>query len=39
MAAVLSKGYETGYECGPGKVIAGILKRVDRKAQIVNVEV
>jgi [acyl-carrier-protein] S-malonyltransferase len=39
MADVLSRGYETGYECGPGKVVAGILKRVDRKAQITNVEV
>lgn len=36
---VLSKGYEQGYECGPGKVVAGIMKRIDRKAAITNVEV
>ncbi|KAG5192095.1 malonyl-CoA:ACP transacylase [Tribonema minus] len=39
MAEVLKRGYERGYECGPGKVVAGILKRVDRKAEITNVEV
>ncbi|CAM9226115.1 unnamed protein product [Choristocarpus tenellus] len=36
---VLGKGYEYGFECGPGKVVAGILKRVDKKAQITSVEV
>ncbi|CAM9170527.1 unnamed protein product [Hapterophycus canaliculatus] len=36
---VLGNGFECGYECGPGKVVAGILKRVDRKAQMTNIEV
>lgn len=36
---VLGNGFECGYECGPGKVVAGIMKRVDRKAQMTNIEV
>ena len=33
-------GYEAGYELGPGKVLSGIMKRVDKKAPaITNVEV
>lgn len=39
LANVMEKGFENGYECGPGKVVAGILKRVDKKAQMTNVEV
>lgn len=39
LANVMSKGLEHGYECGPGKVVAGILKRVDKKAQMTNIEV
>jgi malonyl CoA-acyl carrier protein transacylase len=39
VADVLGRGYERGFECGPGKVIAGILKRVDKKAAITNIEV
>lgn len=39
LANVMGKGFEHGYECGPGKVVAGILKRVDKKAQMTNVEV
>lgn len=39
LANVMGKGFEYGYECGPGKVVAGILKRVDKKAQMTNVEV
>jgi hypothetical protein len=31
--------YEAGYELGPGKVIAGIMKRIDRKAVITNVDI
>ncbi|CAK9109705.1 unnamed protein product [Durusdinium trenchii] len=27
-----SGGFEKGYECGPGKVIAGIMKRIDKAA-------
>lgn len=36
---VMGKGFEHGYECGPGKVVAGILKRVDKKAQMTNIQV
>lgn len=39
LANVMAKGFEYGYECGPGKVVAGILKRVDKKAQMTNIEV
>lgn len=35
--ALLDKGMEKGYEVGPGKVIAGIVKRIDKKADITNV--
>ncbi|XP_010521989.1 PREDICTED: uncharacterized protein LOC104800771 [Tarenaya hassleriana] len=34
---LLSKGLQKSYELGPGKVIAGIIKRVDRSAEIENV--
>lgn len=39
LANVMGKGFEYGYECGPGKVVAGILKRVDKKAHMTNIEV
>ncbi|CAK0882573.1 unnamed protein product, partial [Prorocentrum cordatum] len=28
--ALIAAGFETGYELGPGKVIAGIMKRIDK---------
>ena len=39
MKGLISGGMETGYELGPGKVLAGIMKRIDKKATVVNVEV
>jgi [acyl-carrier-protein] S-malonyltransferase len=27
------------YELGPGKVLAGIMKRVDKAANVINVEI
>ena len=40
MKELVSVGYEAGYELGPGKVLSGIMKRVDKKAPaITNVEV
>uniref|UniRef100_A0A7S3ZET9 Malonyl-CoA:ACP transacylase (MAT) domain-containing protein n=1 Tax=Lotharella globosa TaxID=91324 RepID=A0A7S3ZET9_9EUKA len=39
MAAMLESDFEQAYEIGPGKVLAGILKRFDKKAQIENIEV
>nr|AQS99264.1 Acyl carrier protein s-malonyltransacylase [Gambierdiscus excentricus] len=32
MQSMVAGGFEKGYELGPGKVIAGILKRIDRGA-------
>jgi len=39
MDLMLSSGFEKAYELGPGKVTAGILKRFDKTATCVNVEV
>ena len=39
MTEMVSNGFEEGYELGPGKVLAGIMKRVDKKAKITNIEV
>ncbi|GBF89603.1 hypothetical protein Rsub_02321 [Raphidocelis subcapitata] len=38
LKTLLEKGLEKSYEVGPGKVIAGIMKRIDKKAEITNVE-
>mmetsp|Transcript_11886 Transcript_11886/g.23049 ORF Transcript_11886/g.23049 Transcript_11886/m.23049 type:complete len:410 (+) Transcript_11886:66-1295(+) len=32
METMVAGGFEKGFECGPGKVIAGIVKRVDKAA-------
>lgn len=34
---LLTKGLKKSYELGPGKVIAGIFKRMDKKAEIENI--
>ncbi|XP_010469886.1 PREDICTED: uncharacterized protein LOC104749872 [Camelina sativa] len=34
---LLSKGLQSSYELGPGKVIAGIFKRVDKSASVENI--
>ena len=39
MGDLVEGGMETGYELGPGKVLAGIMKRVSKKTSMVNVEV
>ena len=40
MTDLVAKGYDKGYELGPGKVLSGIMKRVDKKAPAIeNVEV
>ena len=39
MASMLEHGLEQAYELGPGKVTAGILKRIDRSASCTNVQV
>lgn len=39
MNLVLSRGFVKAYECGPGKVTAGILKRFDKNVDVTNIEV
>jgi [acyl-carrier-protein] S-malonyltransferase len=34
---MLADGYDTFYEIGPGRVLAGLLKRIDRKAAITHI--
>ena len=39
MRGLLAKGVEKFYELGPQRVIAGLLKRVERKMECVNIQV
>ncbi|GBG81745.1 hypothetical protein CBR_g33923 [Chara braunii] len=39
LKTLLERGMAQSYELGPGKVIAGILKRIDRKIPVTNVSV
>eukprot|EP00804_Cyclotella_cryptica_P000439 CCRYP_019924-RA/>CCRYP_019924-RA protein AED:0.04 eAED:0.04 QI:94/1/1/1/1/1/2/1220/406 len=39
MESMLSHGFERAMELGPGKVTAGVLKRVNKSAECTNVEV
>ncbi|KAK9862105.1 hypothetical protein WJX84_002827 [Apatococcus fuscideae] len=39
MKTLLEKGMENSYEIGPNKVIAGIMKRIDKKHSIQNIQV
>ena len=39
VASVLAHGFERATELGPGKVTAGVLKRIDKSAECTNVEV
>lgn len=36
-AEVLRRNFQKGYELGPGKVISGIFKRIDKSAEVVNI--
>eukprot|EP01023_Acetabularia_acetabulum_P047147 TRINITY_DN4951_c0_g1_i5.p2 TRINITY_DN4951_c0_g1~~TRINITY_DN4951_c0_g1_i5.p2 ORF type:complete len:356 (-),score=82.11 TRINITY_DN4951_c0_g1_i5:152-1219(-) len=36
---LLEKGMENSYELGPGKVIAGIMKRIDKTQAVTNISV
>ena len=38
MRGLLAAGVTKFYEIGPQRVLAGLLKRVDRKAEIVNIQ-
>ncbi|MCL2390655.1 MAG: ACP S-malonyltransferase [Endomicrobia bacterium] len=35
---IISSGFETFIEIGPGKVLAGLLKRIDRSKKALNIE-
>jgi [acyl-carrier-protein] S-malonyltransferase len=37
MRGMLAAGFEKFYEIGPGRVLAGLLRRVNRKTELVNV--
>lgn len=39
MNDLVKGGISAAYELGPGKVCAGIMKRIDRGANMINVEV
>ena len=39
LGGLLESGLETSYELGPGKVVAGIMKRIDKKHKVTNVTV
>jgi [acyl-carrier-protein] S-malonyltransferase len=37
MRRMLADGFDTFYEIGPGRVLTGLLKRVDRKVPCTNI--
>ena len=39
MKTLLEKGLTKSYEIGPGKVIAGTVKRIDKAHDIINITV
>ena len=39
MRAMLEGGFDSFYELGPGRVLAGIMKRIHRKAEMTNITV
>ncbi|KAK9916775.1 hypothetical protein WJX75_006818 [Coccomyxa subellipsoidea] len=39
MMTMLEKGLQSSYEIGPNKVIAGIVKRIDKKHSVTNIQV
>jgi [acyl-carrier-protein] S-malonyltransferase len=37
MEKLIADGVEDFYEIGPGKVLTGLMRRIDRKINVVNV--
>jgi [acyl-carrier-protein] S-malonyltransferase len=37
MRGLLAEGFDEFYEIGPGRVLAGLLKRVQRKVDVQNI--
>ena len=37
MERLIADGVECFYEIGPGRVLAGLMKRINRKAKMINV--
>jgi [acyl-carrier-protein] S-malonyltransferase len=37
MERLLADGVETFYEVGPGRVLTGLMRRINRRANIINV--
>jgi [acyl-carrier-protein] S-malonyltransferase len=36
MEYMIAQGVERFYEIGPGRVLAGLMRRIDRKAEVVS---
>lgn len=36
MEYLLAEGFDSAYEVGPGRVLAGLMRRIDRKAKVIN---